>query len=51
MSQLGEALVAGWGEFEDGVSRVLDTVASQRATTKVYVSDALFRGQADRARC
>jgi len=42
-----EVPVAGWGAFEDGVSRVLDTVASRRATTKVYVSDALFRGQAD----
>ena len=49
MPQLKEVPVTGWGAFEDGVSRVLDTVASRRATTKVYVSDALFRGQADEA--
>jgi hypothetical protein len=47
MSQLREVPIDGWGTFEDEVSRVLDTVASSRATTGGYVSDALFRGQAD----
>jgi hypothetical protein len=47
MSQLREVPIGGWGAFEDEISRVLDTVASSRATTGGYVSDALFRGQAD----
>jgi hypothetical protein len=45
MPQLEEVPVAGWGAFEDGVSRVLDTVASERAVTTGYVSDVFFRAK------
>jgi len=49
MPHVREIVVKDWASFEAEVARILDSFEASRGTGKGYMSDPLFRGQADRS--
>jgi hypothetical protein len=47
MPHVKEVVVKDWAGFEDEVTRILDGFTAGRASGKGYMSNPLFRGQAD----